>query len=172
MDQNTFSQELSAAIEKVSKKINSLEGISSLSALNNGLDLTELETLIDSLSTASVTPYQRILQEHFEPEHKFKTIDDIPEPEAVPTEQCANYIQAKNKQLQDTMFHNLTCCDEHKITTPYTTIENNIPVVDLEKQKKYLEFIEIVRNIPINSITPENCETITKKIVAQYINVI
>jgi hypothetical protein len=43
---------------------------------------------------------------------------------------------------------------------------------DHDTQKKYIEFLEIARNIPIDSVTNDNYQQIAKKIIGAYFKII
>ena len=131
--------------------------------------VTSLEQAVYScLSSIPLHPYERLKYEYFGPDHCFKCIDDIEEPIKIPHEQCLEYIRKKNDEVLFTTFHNLTCSDENKIYTAfaYCSCDNVLP--DYNKQKNYIGFLEMARNIPLNSITNDNCTVIAKKLIGEY----
>lgn len=174
--QNTFLNNLSAVLQSALTAVQTPEFTSLennlISALQLKPDLTQLDAIINELSSIPLHPYEHLLWEHFEPDHKFKTIDDVEDPGDIPTEQCIKYITQKEQELGSTIFHNLTCCPEHRVTSGFEVLSGNKVLCDIQKQKNYLEFFEMIRQIPLNSITPENSNIIFNKIVGEYIKVI
>lgn len=179
MVQDTFIQNLSSAVQETLSNFQSPEFVNTATnlltaaqQLSNLPQLSELDYLVNSLSSVPLHPYQNLLWGHFDPDHKFKTIDEIPEPEKIPTKECIDYITKKEQEINKTLFHNLTSSPDQQITSIYEQLSGGQIVCDFEKQKNYLEFFEMIRQIPIESITSENCNSIAKKIVAEYIKVI
>ncbi len=135
--------------------------------------VTSLEHTVEScLSSIPSHPYERLKYNYFGPDYQFKTLQDIEEPEKIPYEKCLEYIKQKNEQVMFTTFHNLTCDEENKIYTAFMCCSGDKFIPDHQRQKKYIEFLEIARNIPITSITSENCNGIAKKLIAEYMRVI
>ena len=135
--------------------------------------VTSLEQTVEScLSSIPVHPYERLRYQYFGPDYKFKTLEDIEEPEKLPYEKCLEYVKQKNEEVLQTTFHNLTCCEEDQIHTAFTCCSGDKILPDYKRQGKYIEFLEMARNIPLNSITNENCQSIAKKLIAEYMRVI
>jgi hypothetical protein len=147
------------------------ELLSNLS-LTQAFTLSSIDQVTAALSSIPMHPYQRLLWEYFEPDHKFKTIDDVPEPDFIPVDETLKYIEQKTNSLNQTALHNLTCCPEQQIRTGFGFLSAGEVVYDLEKQKNYLEFFEMVRRIDPQTLTMENINTINKKIIAEYLKVI
>ena len=78
----------------------------------------------------------------------------------------------KSKELMSTTFHNLTCCEEEKCYTAFVFNSGGRIVSDHQKQKDYIEFLEIARNIPIDSINEQNYMSIAKKLIGHYVKTI
>lgn len=135
--------------------------------------VTSLEQSIEaSLSAIPIHPYERLKYEYFGPDHCFKCLDDIEEPEKIPFERCIEYIKQKSDEALSTTFHNLTCCEEDKIYTAFACCSGDKLMPDHNRQKKYIEFLEIARNIPIEEITEENYMSVAKKLISQYMQVL
>jgi hypothetical protein len=140
-------------------------------------DLTSLTHLVTSLeqevtgtlSAIPVHPYDQLKYQYFDVDYRFKSLDDLEEPEDLPRENCIEYIKNKNKELMSTTFHNLTCCDEEKCLTAFSFNSGGQVLPDHQKQKNYIEFLEIARNIPIDSINESNHLSIAKKLLGYYI---
>lgn len=179
MDQTTLLNNLSAAIQATLNNLQSSEMqettsemFSALQQLSANSPLQGIDGLICSLTSIPMHPYQNLIWKHFEPDYKFKTIDEVPEPEEIPLDECVNYLAQKEKELNKTMFHNLTCCPEHQLQSAFEYMSGDQVVCNVEKQKNYLEFFEMVRQIPLDSITTENSPILAKKLVSEFIKVL
>jgi len=134
--------------------------------------LSALDTIICELTSVPVHPYDVLLSEYFEDDHKFKTLDDVPDPgQDLPYEECLKFLRTKEEEFNKTTFHNLTCKPEQQLTSVYQAISCDKIICDKEREKNYLEFFEMVRRIPAASITPETCDIITRKIIGEYMRV-
>jgi len=177
-DYNTMMQSLSSSFQAAMTAFNTptfrktTQDLLSSISVTQAFTLSSIDQITETLSNIPTHPYQRLLFEYFEPDHKFKTIDDVPEPEAIPAEECVNYIQQKMKQVNEVALHNLTCAPNEQIHTGFGFISGGEVMYDFEKHKNYLEFFEMVRRIDPKSLTPENINSISKKIIAEYLNVI
>jgi hypothetical protein len=175
-NQDTLLCSLSSAIQSALTAVNSPELLNAqsklLSALQFQPNLSEIDNLVNQLTSIPLHPYERLMWEHFEPDYKFKTINDVKDPEIIPVEECLKFITNKEQELNKTLFHNLTCCPEQRIMSGFESLSGDEVVCNHEKQKKYLEFFEMVRRIPINSITPQNSTTIINKLISEYMKVI
>lgn len=174
--QNTLLQNLSSAIQATLTALQTPEFLNTesnlISALQQRPDLTQIDIIINELSSIPLHPYERLLWEHFEPDHKFKTIDDIEDPGEIPVEECIKHISQKEQELGKTLLHNLTCCPDQRIISGFEMLSGDSVVCNFERQKNYLEFFEMVRNIPVENITQQNYQTIINKVVAEYIRVL
>ena len=109
---DTFTTELSVALESALSALE--QQAPQLRNLQKELEqqlsltpiLTAIQTATNILSSIPVDPYQNLLSEYFEPDHKFKTIEDIPDPGQLPLIECLNYLKEKDTQVQKIMFHN------------------------------------------------------------------
>lgn len=173
---NTFTEQLSVALESVLTGIDIAEFRNLRKELEAQINFTPIITAIqaatNALSSIPVNPYEILLSEYFEPDHKFKTIDDIPDPGSLPLMECLNYIKEKNSHTNKIMFHNLTACDEQKFSSVFCYLSNDQVMVNKEREKNYLEFYEMLRSVPLDSINEENCDAIANKLIAEYIKVI
>lgn len=174
MNSNTVIDQLSSLFSSA------LTALQSPEFLNLKHDLTSLthtvtsleEEVTASLSAIPIHPYERIKYEYFGPDYTFKTLDDLEEPEDIPVQECINALKEKNKDLMSTTFHNLTCCEEEKCMTAFSYTSGDCVVPDYEKQKNYIEYIEIVKSIPLDSINADNYLSIAKKIIGHYFKIV
>ena len=148
-----------------------LEFKSDLTSLTHTVTSLEQE-MTAALSAVPLHPYERLKYDYFGADYVFKKFEDVEEVDDIPLDNCLEYIKNKNKELMCTAFHNLTCCDEEKVRTAFTQMSCGCVIPDHDKQRNYIEFTEMVRNIPINSITDFNYLPIAKKLISEYIKVI
>jgi hypothetical protein len=146
--------------------------LSALQQLSSIEQITQLDSFIDNLPSIPLHPYQKLIWQHFPSDYKFKTIDDVPEPESIPVQESLEFLTKKEKEISKTMFHNLTCCPEHFLRSGFEVLSGDEIVCDIDRQKNYLEFIEMIRQIPVESITEKNCSSLTKKILSEYFKVV
>ena len=173
-----IAQSLSSTLQGALTAFNNLSFQQTAAQLLSGLQTIQLDALssIDAitavLSGVPYHPYQRLLWNYFEPDHKFKTIDDVPNHDDLPVKQCIEVLTNKSEAHKQTIFHNLTCCPDQQLDSGFAMLSGNEIIYDYDRQKQYLEFYEMVRQIPMNSITEHNAITIAKKIAAEYIKII
>jgi len=178
IDYNAIVQSLSASLQSTITAFSDPSFLSTQNQLLSSLAATQAFTLssidevVNALSSIPLHPYQKLLHDYFGPDHTFKTINEVPEPETIPVEECVNYIQSKTKYLHTTALHNLTCEPQQQIRSAFGQLSGDAVVYDVEKQKNYLEFFEMVRQIDPKTLTPENVQGISKKIIGEYLRVI
>lgn len=175
----TYIQNLSSALQATLSSFQSPEFLntadnllSAVQGLSGYPQLSDIDNLINQLSSIPLHPYQNLLWRHFEPDHEFKSIDDVPEPEEIPVNECIKFFDQKEKEISRTIFHNLTCTPEQQLHSPFEFLSGEQILCHIDKQKKYLEFFEMVRQIPIDSITTENYTVLAKKLIAEYVKVV
>lgn len=174
MDQDTVVNQLSSTFYKT---LSFLETPEFLEVKNNLTSLTHLVTSLETEVTAALSavpthPYDRLKYQYFGADYCFKCLEDIEEPDHIPGDNCVDYIRNKNKELMATTFHNLTCKEEEKCHTAFTINSGGQLIPDHEKQKNYIEFLEIARNIPIHTIDETNYLSIAKKLIGYYVKAI
>ena len=163
---SVFAQSLSAFTQPEWQNIT--EDLHSFTHLVTSLEYT-VENCLSSIPTH---PYDRLKYQYFESGHKFKTLEDLEEPEKLPYEKCLEYVKQKNEEVLLTTFHNLTCCEEDQIHTAFTCCSGNKILPDFNRQGKYIEFLELTKNISLEDITNENCQSIAKKLIAEYMKIV
>jgi hypothetical protein len=174
MNSNTVIDQLSGLFTSALTALQSPEFLSvrhDLTSLTHTVTSLEQEVTA-SLSSIPIHPYERLKYDYFGTDYTFKTLDDLEEPEDIPFEKCIDVLKEKNKDLMSTSFHNLTCCDEEKCMTAFSYTSCDCILPDHEKQKNYIEYVEIVRSIPLDSINADNYLSIAKKLIGQYFKVI
>jgi hypothetical protein len=174
ISQDTIVDQLSALLNVT---LSSLQSPEFLEFKNDLTSLTHTVTSLEQEMTASLSaiplhPYERLKYDYFGTDYEFKKFEDLEESDDIPLKNCLEYIKDKNKELMSTTFHNLTCCEEERINTAFTQMSCDCIVPDYDKQKNYIEFVEMVRNIPIDSVTDTNYLSVAKKILSEYIKVV
>lgn len=178
IDYNSIVKSLSASLQSAVTAFNDPSFLSTQQQLLSNLAATQAFTLssidevVNALSSIPLHPYQKLLHDYFGPDYTFKTIDEVPEPEVIPAEECVNYIQSKTRHLHTTSLHNLTCEPHLQIRSAFGYLSGDTVVYDIEKQKNYLEFFEMVRRIDPSTLTTDNVQSISKKIIGEYLKVI
>jgi hypothetical protein len=174
MDQNTIIEQLSSTFHRSLSFLETPEFDNiknDLSSLTH--TVTSLEQEVTSmLSAIPINPYERLKLNYFGPDYEFKTLENLEEPDLIPCEECINYLGVRNKEILSTSFHNLTCCDEERVNTGFSFMSGGTVMPDHERQKRYIEFLEIARSIPIESVNQDNYMTIAKKLIGEYMKFI
>jgi len=177
-DYSSLVQTLSTSLQAAASAFNTPSFKASTQELLSGLQLTQLQTIsalnavTQELSSIPVHPYQRMVYNFFGPDYTFKTFDDVPEPDYIPTHECVKYINEKMKDLHKTSMHNLTCCPEQQIHMAFGFLSGDEVVYDFNKQKNYLEFFEMLRRVDPQQLLPGKVEILSKKIISEYLKVI
>lgn len=128
-------------------------------------------TALRSLSAVPKHPYDFLKYKLFGKDYqkyKFKTIDDIPLPENYTlTDAHVEHLKT-NKTLQTTLMHNLTC-EPHLRGDLFTSFISGDKIVpNIEKQIQQVEFIEMVKQMDLTNITPEQASDYVLKITSEY----
>jgi hypothetical protein len=171
-------QTLSTSLQAATSAFNIQSFQTSTQELLSGLQLSQaqaisaLDAVTEQLSSIPLHPYQYLLWKYFDKDHKFKTIDEVPNYDDLPVRQSIEILNNKCDNYKQTIFHNITCCPDQQINSGFATLSGNEVIQDHDRQKQYLEFYEMVRQIPLDSINENNAITIAKKIAAEYIKIV
>lgn len=148
------------------------------SALINKLNVTasELLSALGDLSATPVHPYEKLKHDYFDTDYQFKTINDIEVPKEFCIHNCVATLTAANVQYQQTCTDHLTHIDNiesnSNIGHAFATLSGDQFIVDEERTKNFIEFHEIVKSIPVESITRENSLEIAHKLLSHYTKII
>lgn len=154
---------------------------SSLDSLSGALlDLsTVMTSAIESLSSLPQLPYQFTKKLMFGKDYKFPTIDDIEVPEGVTPEGMAAKIEEIETNYQKTLIDSITNPQDYNILAPDKHLSilaelsgDNTYVVTQEKFKNYIEYLEMVQAIDIDSITQDNAVEKIDKLTYFYVNML
>jgi hypothetical protein len=156
---STQLQELSAAIAIA---MDSIQNSPVLSAIN-------------ALSGIPLHPYERLKYDLFGADYKdikFKTIDDIEVPESVELIEYLPQVTKTSDTIHKKLLHNATCEPEHITSTAFFTLSNDtIPIPDLDKHREHIEFVEMIKQIPVNDINSKTAVLYAKKIASEYLRI-
>lgn len=132
------------------------------------------EELLCSLSSIPTHPYQKLKKDYLK-ETDALLIEDVRLPENFCSFTCAQQISSISETLSnqwDLQVQRLSSENNSNhaetLCNAFTTLSDNISVVDDLKITKHLQFVEMIRNIPIQLIEQQPNE-VAQKIVSQYI---
>lgn len=133
----------------------------------NQLSNSPLLTALESLSGIPVHPYDRLKYSLYGDDFKFKTLDDIPAPvNFVPLDNLQAVIE-KSKQINEALLPLLNN-SQGDDTTLFDQLTGSA-LLDNEKQKNHIEFVEMIRQMPTD-ISDDKLTDYAKKILEQYLN--
>jgi len=134
-----------------------------------------MDVSVQSLSAAPVHPYDRLIHEHFGPDHKFPTIDDLSMPfdfSIRTTISKLTSINAKQKDIHDTHYAEMINLHDHThIGNAFASLSGDTFTVNTDQIKKYIEFHEVVRSIPAERINSIEAPIIAQKLLHHYTNI-
>ena len=144
------------------------------------LDLNSVMTsAVDSLSSIPQLPYQFTKELLFGKDYKFPTINDIEVPEGITPEGMAAKISEIETNYQKTLIDTITNPQDYNVQAPDNHLSilaelsgDNTYVVTQDKFKGYIEYLEVVQSINLDSITQENAVDMINKLGYCYLNCI
>lgn len=129
------------------------------------------------LSATPINPYDALKLQLFPCDHKFPTIDDVIIPEGITLEGMISSIEDIEKQYQKNLIETQINPDKYSVEEQdgYLSIiaecsGSNCFVVTEEKQKGYIEYLELIRSTDIDSVNQDNCRDIAKKLGYFYLS--
>jgi len=144
----------------------------------------------DKLLSKPLHPYQKLIYQYLGPDFTSPSIDDVPLPETFCPKQATEDVEKISMYYSNfavTQFQHLTAGigkiendDERALLEGLGhafTVLSSTPTgeamfaIDKEKTAKYLEFAELVRNIPVSQILSNPIE-IAQKVVSRYIEIL
>lgn len=131
---------------------------------------SSLDTAIAELSAMSFHPYDIMKAQHFEPDHVFQGINDTDLP-IVDVKTVIKGLEKQYESHQERVLDYLSKPNEIDISQAHEQLtalaelsgKDNY-VVTPEKQRNYIELLELITSVDINGITNENCIDIIHKI--------
>lgn len=133
-------------------------------------------TLLSALTSVPAHPYEKFKKEFIDPETKPMLIEDICCPDDFCFKTCSNEICAISVELNqdwDQQICMLSCCDiveQPNICNAFASLSEGTFVVDKQRASKHLQFVEMIKNIPIQLIEQQPYE-VAKKLASQFVNV-
>lgn len=162
MNQTTW-HDLSSTVETTLQQLEE--------SLNNNPSLSALR----ALSAVPVHPYEQTLYKLYGKDYKkkeWKNIDKIHMPINLPIEECLEKLSGETCRIQSVMMHNLTCEKEFQLPTAFDFLSGENIVQNIDKQKEVVEFVEMVKNIPLETIDPITSIAYTRKIINEYMKLL
>jgi hypothetical protein len=137
------------------------------------------ETFESSLSCTPIHPYDVYKSQYLPNDTEPLTLESIPFPTDFCPYTCTRQITAISAEINQNAHVQvcaLTACDTlnyecNAFATLSATLSGNMFVVNEHKAKNYIQFLELVRSIPIH-VVERNPEDIAKKLVTQYIKML
>ena len=148
------------------------------SALITKLNVTasELLSALGDLSATPVHPYDQLKCEYFDTDYQFKTINDIEIPKEFCIHNCVVTLTAINECCQQAYSEHFNYLDKvdgyANLGHAFATLSGDQFIIDQERTRNFIEFHEIVKSIPVESITRENSLEIAHKLLSQYAKII
>lgn len=134
---------------------------------------------VNSLSSIPQLPYQFTKELLFGKDYKFPTLDDIEVPESITPDGMAAKITEIEINYQKTLIDSLTNPQDYNIQAPDNHLSilaelsgDNTYVVTEDKLKSYIEYLELIQSIDLNSITKDNAVEMIKKLGYFYLNTV
>lgn len=144
------------------------------------LDLNSvMVSAVDSLSSIPQLPYQFTKEILFGKDYKFPTIDDVQVPEGITPEGMAAKISEIETNYQKILIDTITNPQDYNVVAPDNHLSilaelsgDNTYIVTEEKFKGYIEYLEMVQSINLDSITQDNAVDMINKLGYFYLNTI
>lgn len=144
------------------------------------LDLNSvMVSAVDSLSSIPQLPYQFTKEILFGKDYKFPTIDDVQVPEGITPEGMAAKISEIETNYQKILIDTITNPQDYNVVAPDNHLSilaelsgDNTYVVTEEKFKGYIEYLEMVQSINLDSITQDNAVDTINRLGYFYLNTI
>lgn len=138
------------------------------------LSTSPLLSTLQNLSGAPLHPYDQLKLNIYGPEYKekkFKTLDDIPAPENFEFEQAVLSVTGKIQEMQKTLLENADRPPHLFTNTVLNTVSGESIIPNIDKHKKHIEFIELIKQMPsVSELDNEQVLVCAKKIVSEFIN--
>jgi hypothetical protein len=145
------------------------------------IDTSELLSVIDTLSGRPIHPYEALKYDLFGPDYTFKTIDDIPTPEHVCLSSCNIALKTVTQIHTDNItahLENFSLSAYHESPQDYThlghaftVLSGDKHIIDFDKTKKYVEFLEVVRSIDPYSVNESNSQELIHKLLSCHASI-
>jgi hypothetical protein len=130
-----------------------------------------MRTTLQGLSAPIIHPWDALKLTLFEPEHKFPTIKDITVPEEITLENIQDKIKEHTKQYKSRVMDCITNREDYAFIGVFDQVSlisepsgTDCFAVTDDRLRNYVEALEVMHSIDIDSVTEENCEEYIKKI--------
>jgi vacuolar-type H+-ATPase catalytic subunit A/Vma1 len=168
MEQNQSSDVQTTNVLSISARL--FNEISALRTLQSTMSHLEEKSKLyaeKAQSTAHLTPYQKLLSEHFSPDHTFKTLAETQiDPELTPKKVSQMMMQAM-QEIQNRTFAQMAYLatentEQHPTGSVFQYLSGTKFYEETEGFKKYLEHIELVRNTKVEDVLNTPFEVLGK----------
>jgi hypothetical protein len=132
---------------------------------------TSIDVFIQAISSIPQHPYEQMKYVLFEKDHKFPTLAEVKVPEVVDTKTLIKGFETCYECYQERVLDYLSTPDKFSIEQANNQMSalaelssNNTYVVTPQRHRNYIEALELIQGIDINSINETNCNEIINKI--------
>lgn len=130
-----------------------------------------------SLSSAPIHPYEKFKSQYLSSETKPLLIEEIESPKDFCLQTCSKQISSISVDLNSQWTQqicSLSCCDgietDSNLCNAFASLSENTFVVDQKRAEGHIQFLEMIKNIPIQLIEQQPKET-AEKIISQFIKI-
>ena len=167
-DSENFSKNNSVeAVDEVMKTLQ--ETLSSARLLN--------ETMEASLTSVNMHPYEQLKRRYLGLDFVPLTLDCIPAPQTFCPMSCREQLSAISCEFNTTMLTQFTAASseqalsECSVFAVLSATENgNEFIIDEPRVGNYLQFLEMVKSIPMQAVE-KNSEEVARKLLTHYISI-
>ena len=148
------------------------EASASIQNLIDKIISNPLLSALNSLTAIPLHPYDQLKFDIYGPEYKdikFKTIDEIPAPINFVPEQVVQTVTDSIQKINNNLLTSLERPIEQTTNTILNTVSGDQIISNINMQKKHIEFIELIKQIPVGELTNEQIDICSKKIILQFI---
>jgi len=157
-------------LSSVEQALNTVqEALSSARLLN--------QTMEAALTSVNNHPYEQLKQQYLGLDFVPLTLDCIEAPQTFCPLSCRDQLSAISEQFDTTMTTQFTAAsseqalNECSVFAVLSATENgNEFILDQPKIGNYLQFLEMVKSIPMQAIE-KNSEEVARKLLSHYINI-
>ncbi len=135
------------------------------------------ETMEASLTSVNNHPYEQIKQQYLGLDFVPLTLDCIPAPQTFCPMSCRDQLSAISCEFNNTMSTQFTAASseqdlsECSVFAVLSATENgNEFIIDQPRVGNYLQFLEMVKAIPMHAVE-QNSEEIARKLLTHYISI-
>jgi hypothetical protein len=166
MDYNSF---MSSALSGAGLTYDSIPTslVDTISAFMNLPSVSALNAFVE-LSSAPIHPYEQLKANLFEEGYQLKTINDLPVPTDFHAEQAFLSVMKSTERIKNTLMHNVTCEPHLMTNTMLNSISGDTIMPDTDRYRSHIEFVEMIRNIPVHELSTNELLDYSKRIITEF----